>query len=302
MDGKIIDGLKELPVGHVTTIIGSHVALGNSYEVKDMSFHGKPLREGYDSHNVKVVPPHFKPLAMKHGNNTSGITYYDEYVVDDNSRILPFYIITLRRVSTAVIWRDPKISNQENTGILSLLKAETDFNIYGASSDSEVMELMKIKKSPKVDVLFITNGADGGNQIVDKVRKIEEDIPILVFCMNVQAHKQWAKNYSNVEVTSETKRMIDWTTSNVRKSAKKPQVVDFFKKMIQNLFDYITQGDLEHTKQILVENPQYKQKFLESEDPNGGYSALYRAAQYGHLNLMKFLIDYGFDMESTKGY
>lgn len=211
------DGLKELSPNDITTLIASYVFLGKSYEVKDiLETHGKDLRPGYSSHYVKVKPPNFLPLASP--ENLKG-PIYDEFVVNDSSRILPRFIMTLRRIEKVLIWRDPKLyTNTENKYLFSIFKKLEDVNIYPALNDKEVMNIIDLKHE-KNKLFLITNGSQA-ESLVQTIR-LKFDFPILVFCFDLQIHKKWASEYSNIQVTNmpEKVQLIaeEWnngTTSN----------------------------------------------------------------------------------------
>ena len=62
-----------------------------------MSFFGKPLMEGYDSHHVFVKAKKFTPVLHRHD------AVADEIVFDGIERILPRYIISFRRKHTRLM-------------------------------------------------------------------------------------------------------------------------------------------------------------------------------------------------------
>jgi len=193
-------------------LIASYVCLGKSYEVKDMSFQGNPqLKPGYDSHYVRVVGPHFYPLAMNPEYKGS-YPVYDEYVVTETWRVLPRFVITLRPVPKTFIWRDPKVYNEENQAIYAALKVKLDANIYLATSTEQVMQMVETKLKGKECVPYIiTNGADDGKGLVEKLRvDIALEHPILVFCMNTTLHSQWAAPYTDVTVTGDSAAVTEW--------------------------------------------------------------------------------------------
>ena len=111
-----------------------------------------------------------------------------------------------------VVWVDPNIDNFENSGYVHYLRAVEGIQLHATSNPREaIKELSNMQQGTEYRI--ITAGT-GGNEFVQRVRKMGVHCPILVFCLSEEWHKKWACRYNNVEVTASPRRMYDFATWN----------------------------------------------------------------------------------------
>ena len=137
-----------------------------------------------------------------------------EYIITDESQILPLYGITFKRVEYLVIWRDynfnPENPNNYNLDVFheiqefhrkikKYLSRELNSKIYYIQSNEEALELLNRKKYNKV--IIITNGNNNGEEFILNARRIIGSNAIAaVTAYNIDAHIKWAQNMNNVLV------------------------------------------------------------------------------------------------------
>lgn len=180
------------------------VKLGNTLTVTDTNYKNKDIQVNYDSH---YIPMDENEKPIPNGKNP----IYDDYVIRRNNQILPLYIIGLRPIYRFVIWRDAKIINDTNAEIFKQLKQFYDFNLYGCQSNTEVFDILNNKLlDHNMKCVVITNGADNGEEFVRKCRELHPDIPVVVFCMNIAYHEQWAMTLEGpkIKVTDKAREII----------------------------------------------------------------------------------------------
>eukprot|EP01083_Nonionella_stella_P074579 202350_1 len=178
------------------TLFVSYVNLGKTHEVHDMNtFYGKPLKNGFQSHYVQVSE-NGKP-AM---DDCSG-DIYDEYVVCTGKRVLPRFCVTFTKKENVVVWRDAKLGNAENSGIMDKLRKSNV--IYGALTTDDALKVIT-KKKAKNKVYVITNGADDSEGFIKKIRNdLNVQNKVLVFTSSLQYERRY-KQFTDVTVTVST--------------------------------------------------------------------------------------------------
>ncbi|CAF3216838.1 unnamed protein product, partial [Rotaria sp. Silwood2] len=150
-----------------------------------MSYNGQPMHADADTHRVRVNESGYPTAAED--------SFFEEFVIKKNDQILPLYIVGLRTVNCFVLWRDAKITNSENSSLFAQMKQCYNFNIYGSETSTEALALLKCKLvDPNIQCVVVTNGADAGEQFARECRIVREKLPIIVFCVNVIYHQQWA--------------------------------------------------------------------------------------------------------------
>jgi len=176
-------------VENLVTLIVSWVNLGKQETVNKI-IGGKEIL--VDSHYVQV---------NQWGQPYSGDEIKcDEYVVKDETRVLPTYIIYLKRVDKTIIWRDPKVENNENHQVYTMLREiKGNFNLYIEPDGEEALKLITTKKK-ECTLYLITNGNDDAEKFVATVQKNKID-KILVFCHDLKEHVKWASGFEGVYVT-----------------------------------------------------------------------------------------------------
>ncbi|UJR19131.1 hypothetical protein I4U23_022261 [Adineta vaga] len=195
-------------------LLCSLVRLGKTLEIKDrISFFGKPMHSDYDSHYIQIRN---NGCPIQPGETS----VFDEYVIKRSEQIMPLYIIGLLQVSRFVIWRDAKITNEENVNLFKKMREKYAFNIYGCQTSVEALDILKIKLRNKseMNTVVITNGADDGEGFVRDCRKIQPSLPITVYCRNKSHHQQWAATIQgpNINVTSSSTKVFNFITTTLQ--------------------------------------------------------------------------------------
>ena len=186
-----------------------------------------PIPSHIPSHPIPfhLIPSHLHPAIPKTSHREAkmfekstdamgviriqmGFFIFTRVVVNQTSRVLPRFVITLRRVKKAFLWRDPNILNAENTALLSALKNINFYNLYPATTTEQAMDIINSKKNCTFHI--ITNGGNRGDEFVAKVRKAGVTTAIMGFCNTVGYHRKWAANYKDVEVTDNHERIVDF--------------------------------------------------------------------------------------------
>lgn len=197
-------------------LICSIVKLGKQLTVIELGpYTGKPLHADYDSHYVKV----------NEGGSPTDATegFFEEFVIKNSDQVLPLYIVGLRRVYRFVLWRDAKITNSHNSAIFAQMKEKYSFNIYSSETSIEALNILKCKLKPpkhpedsENQCIVVTNGADDGEQFVTQCRSIQSSVPVIVYCMNLAYHQQWAQNIHgepSVRVTTDSAEVFNFIAS-----------------------------------------------------------------------------------------
>ena len=109
-----------------------------------------------------------------------------------------------------VVWVDPNIHNEENSGYVEQLKATEGVLLYSTSRASEALEVLK-KRKRETEYRAITAGR-GGKEFVRSLRAEGIHCRVLVFCWDVNKHKAWAKDFLHVKVTGYSSVMMRFAT------------------------------------------------------------------------------------------
>ncbi|CAF1002605.1 unnamed protein product [Adineta steineri] len=183
-------------------LICSSVKLGRMYPIKDNAYSGRDMHVDYDSHYVKVDKDG-DPTCVEHN-------FFEEFVIKQSDQILPLFIVGLRLAYRFVVWRDPKITDNHNGAVFAKMKEKYGFNIYGSETSAEALSILKCKlEDPKMQCVIVTNGADEGEQFAHQCRAIRTSLPIIVYCMKVNRHKEWAKKVNGIPKISVTNNSTD---------------------------------------------------------------------------------------------
>ena len=82
--------------------------------------------------------------------------------------------------------------------------------VYHTSKASEALRVLKNRKAG-TEYRAMTAGR-GGKEFVKSLRAEGIHCRVLVFCLNVELHKTWARDYFHVEVTRFTSEMMEFAT------------------------------------------------------------------------------------------
>ena len=208
----------------------------------------------------------------------------NEYIITDESQILPLYGITFKRVEYLVIWRDYNF-NPENPNNYSIdvfdeiqefhrvikkyLARELNSKIYYIESNEEALELLNRKKYNKV--IIITNGNNNGQEFILKARRIIGANSIAaVTAYNINAHINWVQNLQNVlilngfELHKNFFKCIKMKDINLYKQLKE----EINKEYNSNLLDY--PGDLFNFPNFKIGGCFRDLNFVENENADLG--------------------------------
>ena len=142
---------------------------------------------------------------------TNSLTFFaQEYAIKEPVKVYPRFRISLTRVTKEVVWVDPNIGNAENSRYVAELKVESGISLYATSSSDKALAALKKRKEGTL-YRAITAGR-GGEEFVRSLRSAGIHCKVMVFCGTVAYHKEWAKKFSNVEVTNSTETFKKYAT------------------------------------------------------------------------------------------
>eukprot|EP01117_Protostelium_nocturnum_P004307 TRINITY_DN1569_c7_g1_i2.p1 TRINITY_DN1569_c7_g1~~TRINITY_DN1569_c7_g1_i2.p1 ORF type:complete len:874 (-),score=207.25 TRINITY_DN1569_c7_g1_i2:205-2793(-) len=204
-----------LPLDGFGVLIAANVRYSNRKEVTQ-KIPGSKITDS-DCNHIVVCGPNFEPESQweinskKHTEHPQYGRRYEEFVVPGPDQILPLFLVTVKRVDSLILWRDPNIKSNENQTILKRGRSSTPFNIYGVETTEDGMEVIKRKKKNKI---FLMTSGSGGEEFVTQARKeLNHTNAILVFCGNVEYHQTWASKLTNVFVTSSSVEVEEFIRS-----------------------------------------------------------------------------------------
>ena len=134
-----------------------------------------------------------------------------EYLITENSQILPLYTVTVKRLEYLVIWRDYNF-NSENPNkyskevfdqmqefhrkIKRFISRELDSKVYYVKTTEEALALIERKKYNKI--FIITNGNNDAKKFIQEARKIiGSKVIAAVSVYNIPLHISWVKTMEN---------------------------------------------------------------------------------------------------------
>ena len=191
-------------VGITVKILGCVALVGSTKRLYEATSHyGVDIPSGLDSHWAWV-----KTNGVPTGNERDQFAM--EYTIKEPENIYARFRLSLKRVTREVIWVDPNITNTENSSHVRRLKNNDDASLFATSSSAEALAALKRKKQD-TEYRAVTAGQDG-EDFVKKLRAAGIHCKVLVFCNAVDWHRQWARKFSNIEVTRSAERMIQFAT------------------------------------------------------------------------------------------
>ena len=139
----------------------------------------------------------------------------NEYLISDESQMMPLYAINLRRVEYLIIWRDNNFDKsnpnnyknfdkmiQFNEEIQKYAYREINSKIYYVKTTEEGLKLIDRKKYNKI--IIITNAGNNGEEFINESRKILGANSIaLVSCYIPRRHLGWISKLSNTFIGNE---------------------------------------------------------------------------------------------------
>ena len=134
-----------------------------------------------------------------------------EYLITEESQILPLYAVTVKRLEYLVIWRDYNFSSDNpnhyslqvfqeiqnfHREIKKIISREFDSKIYYTTTTEEALELIERKKYNKI--IIVTNANNNAKDFINNARKIiGADTIALVSAYNIPLHISWIKTMKN---------------------------------------------------------------------------------------------------------
>ena len=134
-----------------------------------------------------------------------------EYLITEESQILPLYAVTVKRLEYLVIWRDYNFSSDNpnhyslqvfqeiqnfHREIKKIIAKEFDSKIYYTTTTEEALELIERKKYNKI--IIVTNANNNAKDFINNARKIiGADTIALVSAYNIPLHISWIKTMKN---------------------------------------------------------------------------------------------------------
>jgi len=139
----------------------------------------------------------------------------NEYLISDESQMMPLYAINLRRVEYLIIWRDNNFDKsnpnnyknfdkmiQFNEEIQKYAYRQINSKIYYVKTTEEGLKLIDRKKYNKI--IIITNAGNNGEEFINESRKILGANSIaLVSCYIPKRHLGWISKLSNTFIGNE---------------------------------------------------------------------------------------------------
>ena len=126
--------------------------------------------------------------------------FAQEYAIKETVHVYPRFRVSLVRVTKEVVWVDPNINNDENSRYVAELKQMDGISLFATSRRDKALAALK-KGKVATDYRAVTAGR-GGEEFVRSLRAAGIHCKVMVFCGAVAYHKEWAKKFSNVEVTN----------------------------------------------------------------------------------------------------
>ena len=136
--------------------------------------------------------------------------FAQEFVIKTPACVYPRFRVSLTRVNKELVWFDSNIDNKENSSYLATLRCQSSISVYATGRSQKALNALE-KKKVGTEYRLVTAG-HGGENLVRDVRSAGIHCHVLVFCRSVDYHKQWAKKFSNVQVTASQAEFMRFAT------------------------------------------------------------------------------------------
>ena len=197
-------------VGESFSFVASEIYYDNSkYEfVFDYNTYNDPVQKN----GVRCCYGFFNGIKVLRGQlEKNKKPFGQEYLITENSQILPLYTVTVKRLEYLVIWRDYNF-NSENPNkyskevfdqmqefhrkIKRFISRELDSKVYYVKTTEEALALIERKKYNKI--FIITNGNNDAKKFIQEARKIiGSKVIAAVSVYNIPLHISWVKTMEN---------------------------------------------------------------------------------------------------------
>ena len=178
-----------------------------------------------------------------------------EYLITEETQILPLLNVTVERVEFLIVWRDNNFNDNNPNGYSNFdeiysynlrIKKYAAFNfktrIYYFNESNEALDFIKRKKYNKI--ILITNGNNDGIGFINSARKIIGNNTIsLITCYVANNYMDQVKNNENILLNSKDfdciKEFINFATNIKLDSLTKLQKdIENHLKIINNSFSF----------------------------------------------------------------
>lgn len=189
-------------IGMSCKLLGCIVILGDTRRVRQME---------YKTEIDKSLDSQWAWVTSNADVTTDRSEYFAlEYAIREPQGVYPRFRFSLTRVTREVIWVDPEIDNDENSGYVRRLKSNSNIFVFATNSSATALAALK-KKKEETYYRAITAGT-GGEEFVRSIRDAGLQCRVLVFCQNVDYHSTWARNFYRTKVTRDKSEMIKFAT------------------------------------------------------------------------------------------
>ena len=275
--GKGRDNSKKIPkVGDTFSAIASEIY----YDKKKLEtvYNCSKHDESVVKNGIRCAFANYETKIMEK-KELSGYNGFigNEFLITDKNQILPLYVIIFKRVEYLVLWRDYNFNSQNpnkykdrvfsimkefHSKLKKLLLNELNCKIYFVSNDEEGIKLLKLKKYNKV--IVVTNGSNGGEDFINKTRKIIKSNPIAaVSAYDVKSHIKWVKDMKNVLILNGIdfhekffKSVINNDINSLNNLRK--EIIDFYSKDIEDFSLKEFNKDLFNFGSFINDNGKFK--------------------------------------------
>ena len=190
-------------VGTEVRLLGVLVLPGTPQHVSDLDY-GVDIPDGFQSRYAWVNRAAWPTSKLAE-------RFATEVVIYEKTRLYPRFVLNMVRVNKEIVWLDPNIDNDENTGYAQTFYAESkNAHVYCTKSEAFALKVLKHRKQG-TERRVVTAGR-GGKEFVTKLRSASCgcDCKVLVFCGNVAYHSSWAREFANIQVTDDTNRFKEF--------------------------------------------------------------------------------------------
>eukprot|EP00347_Sterkiella_histriomuscorum_P017001 403351039 len=172
----------------------------------------------------------------------------------------------LQKSLYAFVWHDQNLDNYENQAYYKqLLDLKLNISVYDKIQNA----VNYIITNSEQTFILITSGANGEN-FVKQVHHLGNVRSIIVYCMNVQLHSQWAKNYNKIQKVTNApiylKQFLAQEDKNSKQTIRKEQVllqqnIQFLNLSLQEWLQQNKQSDVDVHK-IIEQNKKEESEFF----------------------------------------
>ena len=239
-------------VGQSFSFVASEVYYDNSkYEfVYDYSTQNDPVQKN----GIRCCFGYFNGRKVLRGElekNKKPIG--QEYLITENSQILPLYTVTVKRLEYLIIWRDYNF-NSDNPNkyskqvfdamqefhrkIKRYISRELDSKVYYVKTTEEALALIERKKYNKI--FIITNANNQAKEFIKEARKIiGAKVIVAISVYNIPLHISWIKTMENTLLLNDQEFHYKYLKAIMKKNERylyelKNEIINYYIPKIPN--------------------------------------------------------------------